>query len=134
MIAVDCPRCGRTWYSDEHHAGRVRLCNDCADELRTKRRPSLFQWDVFTFTAAGMLLLDVQLIVLAAIWPRVFGWFLLGYGLVLLAVGVVGFRVVALGHWHLSDVDWEVARWPALLAAMGLACAAAYVSLVLPAL
>jgi uncharacterized protein (DUF983 family) len=132
MIAVDCPRCGRTWYSDEHHAGRVRLCSDCADELRTKRRRNLLQWDAFAFTAAGMLLLDVVLIVLAAVWPRVFGWFLLGYGLVLLAVGIVGFRAVASAHW--SDVDWEVARWPALIGAMGLACATAYASLVLPAL
>jgi hypothetical protein len=132
MIAVDCPRCGRTWYSDEHHAGRVRLCSDCAYELRGKRRPSLLQPDVFALAAAGLLILDVLWIVLAGLWPEVFGWILLGYGLLLLAPGIVGFRLVTLGHWHWSDVDWEVARWPLLVAAMGLACVAAYASLVLP--
>jgi hypothetical protein len=132
MIAVDCPRCGRTWYSEEERAGKVRLCSDCVDQLKHKRRPSLLEWDAFAFTAAGLLLLDVLLIVLARIWPGTFGFLLLGYGLVLLVLGLVGFRIVTLGYWTFADVDWTLARWPVLLAAMGGACAAAYVSLVLP--
>ncbi len=133
MIAVDCPRCGRTWYSDED-AGRVRLCSDCADELRQKRRPGLWQWDAFAFTAAGMFVLDVLLIVLTAVWPRVFGMTVLVYGLVLFGAGLVGFRVVTSGHLSLSDADWTVARWPVLFGALGLACAAAAASFALPAL
>jgi hypothetical protein len=132
MIAVDCPRCGRTWYSEEDHAGRVRLCSDCADELRHNRRRYRLHWDAFTFTALGLFVLDVQLIVLGAVLPDLFGMVLLVYGLVLLVPAGLFLAVSLQAYWYMTDADWDLLRWPVLVAAMGLACVAAYFALVLP--
>ncbi len=130
MIAVDCPRCGRTWYSDEEEAGKVRLCSDCARHLRDQRRGFVLQFDAFAITALVLLGVDLFLILLAALVPEPFGVLLLVYGGILLLGGVTLFRVLSWEHWHLSDVDWTVARWAVLAALMGLACVLAYFSLV----
>jgi hypothetical protein len=132
MIGVDCPRCGKVWYSDDRHGGKVRLCSGCADKLRRKRHGSPFRLDAFAVVALVLFTVDVLLILVTHLFPDVFGAFLVVYGGVLLFAGMVGLRSCSIGHWHVADVDWYVARWPLLLALLGLACVLAFASLVLP--
>ena len=125
MIPVKCPRCLQEWYSDEEDAGRVRLCSACADDLRRNRRGSPVRLDAFMVAAAFSLAATVALILLGRLWPETFGMVLLVVGLLLFVGGLSGFRLVA-GRQHIGDVDWVVARWPMMVALMGLACVLAY--------
>jgi hypothetical protein len=132
MISVECPRCGKVWYSDDRHGGKVRLCSDCVAKLRGKRRGSPFRLDAFAVVALVLILLDVVLIALTQLFPESFGMFDLVFGSVLCFLGLMGLRACMRGGWYLTDVDWEIARWPLLLALIGLSCVLTYVSLVLP--
>jgi hypothetical protein len=132
MISVDCPRCGKVWYSEEEEGGTVRLCADCSERLRGKRRSSPFRLDAFAVVALVLTVVDVFLIALAHVFPDTLGGFLAAYGAVLLLFGMLGLRSTMLGHWYLTDVDWSLGRWPLLMALLGLACVLAFASLVLP--
>jgi len=132
MISVDCPRCGKVWYSDDRHGGKVRLCSDCADKLRQKRHGSPFRLDAFAIVALILFAVDGLFILLAHLFPDVLAIPLVVYGGALLFVGLAGLRSCSRYHWYLADVDWDLARWPLLLALVGLACVLAYASLVLP--
>ena len=132
MISVECPRCGKVWYSDDREGGKVRLCSDCVDRLRNKRRGSPFRLDTFAIVALVLVLLDVLLIALTHLFPDTFGTFDLVFGSVLCFLGLTGLRGCVRGRWYLTDVDWAIARWPLLLALIGLSCVLTYASLVLP--
>ncbi|MCI0351598.1 MAG: hypothetical protein L0Z53_19420 [Acidobacteriales bacterium] len=130
MLAVECPRCGRVWYSDEEDAGSKRLCVDCVRQLKERHgRP--FQIDAFVIVTAVLIIVDVLFITLAVIWRGIVAKFLLGYGAVLLVGGLIGLLVVT-PWWYRSpeEVDWRLARWPQMLALVGGACVlAAYFAL-----
>jgi hypothetical protein len=85
---------------------------------------------------AGFLMVDIGLIVLAAIWPATFGKALFIYGLALFIPGLLTQRVLRVGTHSIwdkdSETDWTVSRWPVMIALIGLACVLAYCSLVLP--
>jgi hypothetical protein len=132
MVSVDCPRCGKIWYSDEDDEGATRLCSDCVDKLRRRHHGTPFRLDAFAFATMALLVLDVILIALAHLFPDVFGGFLILYGLILFVAGMFGLRFCHRGHWYLTDLDWDLARWPAMLALIGLACVLGFGSLVLP--
>jgi hypothetical protein len=120
MIEIQCPRCEVYWYSDDTDGGTVRLCSKCADQLKSKRGAPVSFDAPFFIGAALFVLVDVVLIVFTAVWPHIFGYPVLIYGLLLCVVGLRVFRLFAPGH--VGDVDWTGARWPALATLAGLAC------------
>jgi hypothetical protein len=120
MIEIKCPRCEVYWYSDEAGGGSVRLCSKCVDQLRSKRGVPV-SLDVPFFVAAALfLVVDVVLIVCTALWPGVFGYAVLIFGLVLVIVGLRVFRFFTPGH--VGDADWTGARWSVLAILAGMAC------------
>jgi hypothetical protein len=129
MIEVKCPRCEREWYTEKHKGGRVRLCSDCADELRSHGR-SPFRIDAFMIATAGFLGVNVIFILLTFLRPDAYGDALRAYGAVLFLIGsVVSWTV----WWFSSDgtsSDWTLARWPVMVALMGLSCILAYFSFI----
>jgi hypothetical protein len=120
------------WYSDDRHGGKVRLCFDCVAKLRTKRRGSPYHLDTIAVVAQVLILLDVVLIALTHLFPDTFGLFDLVFGSVLCLFGLMGLLASVRGYANLAEVDWEIARWPLLLALIGLSCVLTYASLVLP--
>ena len=129
MVAIKCPRCEQTWHSDEAEHGRVRLCDRCEETLRKNRREPGFRFDAFVAVTAVLLVIDLILIALSRIWPDPFGVVMLIYGLVLM---IPGMRVLArvTGFGHAGDADWNIGRWPLMIALMGLACVLAFIPIV----
>jgi hypothetical protein len=143
MNIVKCPRCEQVWVSPDEAAGSVQLCPGCrmrldalagaAKEARRKKRRrkkprrSLVV-NPFAIVVAAFTLLDLALIVLSRLEPDPFRGVLLAYGLLLFGLGGVLFRLFAAGEWYLSDMDWTVAKWPALAALAGLACVLEYLA------
>jgi hypothetical protein len=131
VIEVRCPRCQQYWYTDEEGGGVVRLCADCARQLRRGRR-TREPAGPFLFAAAGLLAVVVALIAFTAAWPRAFGLPVALFGVLLWAPGAAGLRR-AFRVGHVGDVDWAFARWPALFIACGTACLLAVCTFVLRA-
>src|SRR5262249_7574121 len=137
MIEAKCPRCEQVWYTEKTRGCRVRLCSDCADELRRHGR-NPFRIDAFLIATACFLFVDLFFILLAGLRPEIFGKALLVYGRVLLVPGCVVFVLVtyATSQGRLredyGDIDWNLARWPLMIALVGLACVLAYYSFVGP--
>src|SRR5262245_50180753 len=129
MTEIRCPRCLQYWYTEEEDGGRTRLCARCEGELRRDGGGSRARVDAFLITTGVALGVALVLIGLTAFWPTVFGPVILVGGLLLFTVGLVLLRRVA-GYGHVGDVDWSVARWPALLVLVGLAWLLAFASFV----
>lgn len=130
MFPVKCPRCELVWYSNEEDAGRVRTCSSCIDELQRQRPFNPVRVDAFLIATVVFLAIDILLISLTGLWPDTVSMVLLVYGAVIGVVGLVGLRRT-LGFGHAGDVDWSLARWPLMLALMGLACVLAYFTFVI---
>jgi hypothetical protein len=143
MKSVKCPRCLQVSYSDEEPDGCERLCSGCITDLRAagrdpererggrylrKHRPP-FAWNFFVIYVLALAGLDGLLIGLTFFFPEIFGPILLIYGLVLFAIGSMTFRWLTWGFWSWSwyhhEIDWDLAKWPAIAAAAGLVCMAA---------
>jgi hypothetical protein len=135
VIEIQCPRCKQYWYSDEDE-GRVRLCSQCADDLRRKHGPRA-EIDIPFLIGVGMcLVFDLMLIALTALLPAVFGKVMLVIGFVLFFAGLIFLRILSretasLWFWGFDrEVDWTLGRWALLSILTGLACILAYGSFV----
>jgi drug/metabolite transporter (DMT)-like permease len=106
------------------------LCDRCEETLRKNRPEPAFQFGAFAAVTAGLLLVDLALILSSRLWPDSMGLVTLIYGLVLL---VPGLRILArlTGYGHAGDADWNIGRWPLMIALMGLACVLAYIPILL---
>jgi hypothetical protein len=143
MNSVKCPRCLKVWYGDEDDddpEGSQRLCSGCLADLRAAGRDAARDYGrlrlrkskepltvnyflIYVLSLAGM---DLLVIGLAFFFPDLFGPILPIYGLVLFAGGCTVFRWMTFGFWSWSwyyhDIDWDLAKWPAVAAAAGLVC------------
>jgi hypothetical protein len=130
MVAIKCPRCEQVWHSDDPEYGRVRLCDRCEETLRKNRRAPGFKLDAFAAVTAVLLAIDLILIAGSRFWPDSVGLVTLIYGLLLL---VPGLRILArvTGYGHAGDADWNIGRWPLMIALMGLACVLAFIPILL---
>jgi hypothetical protein len=135
MIEIQCPRCKQYWYSDEDE-GRVRLCSRCVDDLRRQRGPRAEIDIPFLIAVALCLVFAVMMIVLTALFPKVFGGVMLGIGSILCLMGLIFLRVLTrrsagLGAWVSGEeFDWSLGRWAMLILLTGLACVLAFASFV----
>jgi hypothetical protein len=126
MVAIKCPRCNQIWHSDDAEYGRVRLCDRCEETLRKNRREPGIQFGAFAAVTAILFVIDLSLIIGSRFWPDSLGLSMLIYGLVLLVPGLrISARVCGFGH--AGDADWNIGRWPLMIALMGLACVLAYI-------
>jgi hypothetical protein len=136
MFAIKCPRCEQTWYSDEKDEGRVRLCSECAWKLRN-RKFQVAHFGVFATVAAVLLVVDVLLVASSRIWPDPMASIMLLYGLFLTIPSLFVLRIVMgggnfdSGYLPARDVNWNIGRWPAMTAALGLACVLAFIPIIL---
>jgi hypothetical protein len=140
MKCVTCPRCLREWYGDDDPAGSDRLCSGCLSDLRAAGRDpdrgygrgylrkkregvGLNYFLIYVLVLTGI---DFILIGLTMIFPTQFGPITLTIGTVLFVLGSVAFRWMTWGSWwwawQWQEIDWDTAKWPAMLAAAGLAC------------
>jgi hypothetical protein len=129
MKEVRCPRCQKYWYTDKETGGTVRLCVDCAHELRQARYEPVLD-KPFLFTVLGLVAAVVLLSSLAAAWPKISGVPLALFAGVLGLPGAVGlFRAV--NGKHVGDADGGRIRWCLLFIGAGTACLLSLFSFVL---
>ena len=98
--------------------------------MRKNRREPGFKFDAFVGVTAALLAIDLVLIISSRIWPDSVGWVMLIYGFVLLIPGLRLLRSVV-GFGHAGDADWNIGRWPLMIALMGLACVLAYLPILI---
>jgi hypothetical protein len=140
MNKVSCPRCLQVWLSEDEPRGSDRLCTACLADLRaagrdadraygkgySRKKRERVGLNFFVVYVLGLAGLDLIVIGLALICPQPFGAIMLVYGFVLFAVGSVVFRWLAWGWWWwawtFEDIDWDLAKWPAVAAVAGLVC------------
>lgn len=133
MPTARCPRCEHQWENTDAPCDPLRLCPMCEDVLRKDWRPGRRRLDAFTAVVGILLVVDVVWIFLARAQPAVYGTGLLAYGLLLLSLGSVGWagaRWTSSPWFMRNEVNWPVARWPALLVLMGLASVLGYLTFV----
>jgi hypothetical protein len=94
---------------------------------KNKERVGLNYFVIYVLVLTGI---DLILIGLTLVCPDPFGVIMLVYGLVLLTVGSTVFRWLTWGwwpwwSWQYGEIDWDLAKWPAVAAGAGLVCTVA---------
>jgi len=131
MIEIQCPRCGQYWYDNDEEGGRVRLCSRCLDHLRYKRRQRGLIDLPFLIVAALLMSINLFLIALTVLKPRLFAKVMLAYGGLQLCGGMIALSWLgsskeegraAYLSWFTYDTDWKFGRWLLLIAISGMVC------------
>jgi Concanavalin A-like lectin/glucanases superfamily len=124
MIPVKCPRCAHVWHSKVKPTGRDRLCADCIDDLRRKRRRRPPSVDPFWIVTAGVVFVDLVFLCMGFA-GSLFRWALLGWGMML---SIPSFYVLIwyrrLSNWGVAGTgaDMRLIRWPVMTGLSGAAC------------
>jgi hypothetical protein len=150
MNRVKCPRCLQDWYNDDDPLagakGSDSLCSGCLADLRAaghdpekrygrgyiRKHREPVRLNVFVIFVLVLAGIDFILIGLTMIFPQPCGFVCALYGLILSSVGGSIFRWMTWGSWYHRDIDWNLAKWPAMVAVAGIVCVVASARMLLP--